>query len=675
MLATTPPVRSIIPATLFPYQLPIKETLVSWALNDNPAIVNTLVAPMACGKTAITCAATEDIVRARKRVWIVVNRIELVDQWRSELQRFAAAIRHVGQITRDTKQLRAVVVIVQAQTLQRYLAKVPDQLKPDVVFYDEAHETAFTKVAVELRNRFKLFKQINLTATPARHGSSNIQYADLFPREHWHVAITAKKLIEIGRWKKPVWKLASEALAKETASRFSGVKISGGEYDETSQAAVMIDLLPKQLAEALPQIGTRSTVWFCVNTKHAQEVYKALALNSTVAFVSGDDQNTVCNVELPPTRDSKRSKIVSAFKAGAIQHYVTIQTATTGFDAPIASCAVWLRKTLSVGLFCQMAGRVLRKYDQVALGLLLDLAGNLGLHPFPEDIDWLEFEPSKKLFRDPSLYVCKKCGNRHKSIPTPLDPQNMFTFQISQGTFEDGRPCDMHAPIKCHACKSDTYFDRRLLASYGRWLTTTAAKAATGAKPEKHKESTAGIAIGAAAYDEVLTPADLYGYDVWRLSSGGTGEGGAKDKSQEFLQIYKDANDRVKDRETTALKLSYMRPTQQYFLEHCRLADIRACATIEASYKAGLAYAYTYNKSPIWAYQFWNHPDNANPTHATIQEFFRSIAVCPESIELVREWLRHWAKEHESKREQRKSGLIRGWMGKYLPKPAETDQK
>jgi len=74
-----------------------------------------------------------------------------------------------------------------------------------------------------------------------------------------------------------------------------------------------------------------------------------------------------------PTAD--RARVIKEYDDGELQVLVSVMTLTEGWDAPRAQCAVIMRPTKSTGLFCQMAGRVLRLSPGKPHALILDVVG------------------------------------------------------------------------------------------------------------------------------------------------------------------------------------------------------------------------------------------------------------------------------------------------------------
>lgn len=633
------------------YQITAKEKILEWCKHPGS---NTLVSVMSSGKTYIGCAAIETLVLDhKKKCWVIVNREELIDQWKKEFDEAAPRLqtysRDIGIIRGKLPKLHhRPIQLVMVQTLTRQLKDIKDKDKPDVVFFDEAHETAFQRVADDLFRRWPEAKQINLTATPVRHGKAPEQYRDQFPIDTWFTLKTAREMIHEKLWKRPIWKSASDTLADATTVRFSGMKEVGGDFDDTSQSKVMTDLLPDHLAEALPQIGDRSTMWFAVDTNHGLAIYKELADRGLeVAFISGDEKITACNVRLPKGK-SQRKEIVKACGDGRVKHLVSIQTATTGFDCPRMACAVWLRRTLSVGLFNQMAGRVLRKFDGVTEALMLDLAGNLAIHPFPEDMDWDEFDPCMRVFRDPKIVRCSNCNHRHDALPTPLHPTDKrIGWLTGQACFKDGREISLTTVISCHECREPVYADMETLTQYANWLKECGKAKATGKKAPKYEGTSSGISIGVAT-DKKNVPITidmLYELGVWRLTEGGEKpEKDIKDRSAEYRELRIKLAKNFDQKEKCDLRFALLNSRQQKFLSGACVARIKVIPNHADRYRAALAYSYIKDRSPVSAYPYWG--DNGIIPRVEIEKALRAIwAGNADTYAMLEQWIEYHYQE------------------------------
>lgn len=90
----------------------------------------------------------------------------------------------------------------------------------------------------------------------------------------------------------------------------------------------------------------------------------ALALPGKVAVVSAD------------TPTGERAELIADFRRGAIPAMANVGILTTGFDYPELQTAIIARPTMSLALYYQMIGRIMRPHPDKEFGEVLDLCGN-----------------------------------------------------------------------------------------------------------------------------------------------------------------------------------------------------------------------------------------------------------------------------------------------------------
>jgi DNA repair protein RadD len=81
------------------------------------------------------------------------------------------------------------------------------------------------------------------------------------------------------------------------------------------------------------------------------------------------------------TESGQRAKILSQFKAGKIRCVINVGVLTTGFDYPELECVLIARSTMSLALYYQIVGRVMRPFTyedgSKKVGWVVDLGGNI----------------------------------------------------------------------------------------------------------------------------------------------------------------------------------------------------------------------------------------------------------------------------------------------------------
>jgi len=79
------------------------------------------------------------------------------------------------------------------------------------------------------------------------------------------------------------------------------------------------------------------------------------------------------------TEGSLRDRIIKDFTTGKIKCVVNVGVLTTGFDYPELETVLISRSTMSLALYYQIIGRVMRPHKSKASGWVVDLGGNIDL--------------------------------------------------------------------------------------------------------------------------------------------------------------------------------------------------------------------------------------------------------------------------------------------------------
>lgn len=177
-----------------------------------------------------------------------------------------------------------------------------------------------------------------------------------------------------------------------------------GEYDTASQDAQMLALMDNHIAQMLHH-GAQRRAWlvFEASTKAAKAMTERL-----------QQWGVSAGLVLGETPAGERAASIAAFRAGRLRCLVNVAALTTGFDVQEVDLLVMRRRTMSLGLYIQMTGRLLRtiggNIDRSiaagkADGLVLDFAGNIDQHG---PLDFIRPKDTKT-----SLVSCEECGKRN----------------------------------------------------------------------------------------------------------------------------------------------------------------------------------------------------------------------------------------------------------------------
>lgn len=146
---------------------------------------------------------------------------------------------------------------------------------------------------------------------------------------------------------------------------------SGTEFTESSVRAYYraIDMPSKTIAYANRILAKRkSLLIFCSLVDEAIKVAKGIP---GAIVLTGETEKT------------KREKILSDFKKGICRCVVNVGVLTTGFDYPELEAVLVARSTMSLALYYQIIGRVMRPFTYAdgtkKTGWVIDLGGNIEL--------------------------------------------------------------------------------------------------------------------------------------------------------------------------------------------------------------------------------------------------------------------------------------------------------
>lgn len=79
------------------------------------------------------------------------------------------------------------------------------------------------------------------------------------------------------------------------------------------------------------------------------------------------------------TPPAQRDKLLADFKAGRIRCVVNVGVLTTGFDFPALDTVLIARSTMSLAIYYQIVGRIMRPHKDKKSGWVVDLGGNIDL--------------------------------------------------------------------------------------------------------------------------------------------------------------------------------------------------------------------------------------------------------------------------------------------------------
>lgn len=363
--------------------------------------------PTGMGKTVLAAAVIVGAVRKGKRVLFLAHRRELINQCYAKLRDSGLDDVHLGVVLAGDARRRpnAPVQIASVQTLVGR-AKPP----ADLVFVDECHHANATTYG-KILDGYPDATVVGLTATPCRadgRGLGDI-FAEIVP------IVTFRQLVAEG------FLVAPRVFTSRAPLDLSAVKTTGGDYNLGQLGAAMNkrELVGDIVEHWLRIAEGRSTIVFASSVEHSQAIVEQFrASGVTAEHLDGE------------TLAEEREAILARLASGETRVVCNMGVLTEGFDCPRVKCVVLARPTKSLSLFLQCAGRGLRPWEGVS-AILLDHAGCVQVHGFPQDDREWSLEGKKKRAKAPAVRTCPSC---YAALPaaTPVCPECGHVFERAE---------------------------------------------------------------------------------------------------------------------------------------------------------------------------------------------------------------------------------------------------
>jgi superfamily II DNA or RNA helicase len=376
---------------LRPYQVEAK-TLLSrcFALGKLRVI---LCLPTGAGKTVTFASMAAQATAKGKRVIILTDRIELLSQAGNTLFKGGMEPQYITANNR-TIIPGHLLNVAMVETFNNRIKRNSFRMalgKPDLMIIDEAHKMVFSKIISQYPDTYI----VGATATPVS-SNRNMPLNDLY--EDIVEPVRIRELIEMG--------FLVNARTYGAKEEIKNLKVERGEYTDQS----LMDAFDKRSMYdgVIDQYGRlckgEKALCFNVNiahSKHMDERMRAAGLRS--GHVDGEMD------------EHSRKKVLKAFSDGDLDLLNNVGVLTTGYDEPSVRSIIINRKTKSLPLYFQMAGRGSRLYQNKSHFTILDMGSNFLEHGlWNEDVDWCELfrNPKKKSDTEGVRPVkqCMKCG-------------------------------------------------------------------------------------------------------------------------------------------------------------------------------------------------------------------------------------------------------------------------
>jgi len=325
-----------------------------------------LVMPTGTGKTKVGVAIAQDRImlkhgQAHKRpVFQLIPQIEIFQQW---VREHSAAGTNYGLINNKGIQGRGKdVYICMPQSLVNIMQYIPESMHPGDILVDEAHHSPASTYDM-IFEYFSDAIRCGKTATPYRYDNKplNKYYTDIIEPIKMQEAIDAEYLA------KPLVIVPEQYKIH--------VPMRGGDFDPIAQAKILGetkiigDMIEKYslIFQGLPVLVA------CCTFEHAKYV--------TEKFREAGWNFEHIHSKLNP---ASRSIMIRKIKSGELNGLCTVGIGIEGLDIPGLYGLIWMRRTMSLSVYLQFSGRVLRPFPGKEFGIIIDGVGNTVIHGMPQ---------------------------------------------------------------------------------------------------------------------------------------------------------------------------------------------------------------------------------------------------------------------------------------------------
>ena len=367
-------------AALRPYQVEAVENIRAAIRAGKRRILLTL--PTGAGKTLTAASMIAGALARERRSQFVAHRKELIDQTVTAFARLgitSVGVVRAGDKRRDSSQP------IQVSSIQTLANRVQPDF--DIVFVDEAHRSNAKSYLEHVFARHKRAIIIGLSATPCRGDGKPL---DMF--DELIVGAKYSELIAGGFLAAPL------GYSTPMLPDLSTVRTTAGEYNQADlEDAVNRGALIGDLYTQWAKHPPARTVAFAVSVAHSRAIVERFVAEGVRAeHLDGT------------TPEDERAAILARLASGETTLVSNVGVLCEGWDLPSCKRLIVARPTKSLGLWLQMAGRILRPHDGQR-PIILDHGGNWDRHGAPhQDQEWSLTAKPKKIGIAPSR-VCGEC--------------------------------------------------------------------------------------------------------------------------------------------------------------------------------------------------------------------------------------------------------------------------
>jgi len=353
-----------------------------------------VVSPTGSGKTAMFASIAKGAASKTNRVMVLVHRREIMEQTLGALFRLGVVS---GQIAAGKPVTQDSIQTAMVGTLVRRLASVR---RPDLIITDECHHALADNSWGKILRYWGDVPRLGFSATPERLDGRGLgeTFDDMI------LGPSISDLVADGWLSPPVlYRPPEEVTAQYHVKR--------GDFDTHEQGTVMSGrkIVGDVIEHYREHLDGLPVVCFCVSIEHSRLM--------AAQFEAAGYRSRVVWGDMPR---QERESAIKGLADGSVKVIASCDVISEGVDVPVMAGAILLRKTQSLALYLQQAGRALRPAPGKDKAIILDHAGNYQLHGHVlADREWtLDARPrSERKERPPTTTTCPRCYGVWPGIP------------------------------------------------------------------------------------------------------------------------------------------------------------------------------------------------------------------------------------------------------------------
>ncbi len=342
--------------------------------------------PTGAGKMWIAAMVLSAAAKKHSTAWFVAHRSELLNQCSEKLDNLGVSHARIDAKNQESDKHR--IFVISKDTLMRRLEKIKN--KPDLIIFDEAHLNI--KAQEEIAGIFPDARIIGLTATPER--LDGIGLSTVY--DSMTIGPSIEDLTARGYLSRLVC-----FCPPDLSGELNSIARHGTEYqaDELEKLLQKKHVYGKAVEQYTKHTHGLPALAFCRNVQAAKDTARLFQ-------DAGFDFHCVDGT----MKETSRKALVDGLTRGRIQGLTNVNIATTGLDIPRVEVGIFLRPTLSLALYYQMVGRIMRIHGDTNTAHMLDHANLMREHgPVWVPRDWNFYGDKRKPRKNQDDEISPRC--------------------------------------------------------------------------------------------------------------------------------------------------------------------------------------------------------------------------------------------------------------------------